>query len=393
MASGRTRALVTPSLLTWARTSAGFDVATVSRKLKVADSLMLAWESGAQSLSITRLRKLADLYKRPIAVFYLPELPLDFDALRDFRQVAGVVATPRSSRLAIETRVAQQRREAAMEITRQLGDEITYVPLSARLDDAPASVAARVREALGVSLDTQFGWRDHYEALNQWKAAVERLGVLVFQTEKLPVTEARGFSLSFDALPVIVLNSQESARGRIFTLMHELAHIALRAGGVCDLHDDERSPTENDRVEVFCNRVAGAVLVPRGSLAEALKSEGLLEERAWEYDALRVLVDRYGVSAEAMLRSLVFAGRYPASEYAVRRDRFQAEYERERKPTGPVPYFRKALNWSGRRFASMTLAAYDDDYISAADVTSYLRIKIGQLEKLRAALRVNVSHD
>ena len=393
MASGRTKALVTPALLTWARLSAGYDVATVSRKLKIRDAVLLDWESGAQSLSMAQMRKLAELYKRPIAVFYLPEPPVDFDALRDFRRLAGSFGATRSSRLAIETRVAQQRREAAVEIARQLGDEMVSVPLSAGLDDTPTSVAARIRDKLGVSLDTQFGWANHYEALHQWKAAVERIGALVFQTEKLPVTEARGFSLSFDVVPVIVLNSQESVRGRIFTLMHELAHLLLRSGGVCDLHDDEPSPSENDRVEVFCNRVAGAILVPPESLAQSLRDEGLATERAWEYDALRALADRYGVSAEVMLRSLVLAGRYPANEYALRRDRFQVEYERERKPAGPVPYFRKALNWSGRRFATMALAAYDDEYISAADVTSYLRIKVGQLEKLRAALRVKVTVD
>jgi hypothetical protein len=35
----------------------------------------------------------------------------------------------------------------------------------------------------------------------------------------------------------------------------------------------------------------------------------------------------------------------------------------------------------------MALAAYDDQRISSADVTEYLRVKIKQVEQIRGALR------
>lgn len=68
MAAGRTIALATPALLAWARVSAGYDVATVSRTLKITDAVLVAWESGAKSLSMARMRKLAGLYKSAIVV-------------------------------------------------------------------------------------------------------------------------------------------------------------------------------------------------------------------------------------------------------------------------------------------------------------------------------------
>jgi hypothetical protein len=44
---------------------------------------------GRQAISLARLRDLARVYKRPLAVFYLPERPREFDAMRDSRRVEG----------------------------------------------------------------------------------------------------------------------------------------------------------------------------------------------------------------------------------------------------------------------------------------------------------------
>lgn len=158
--------------------------------------------------------------------------------------------------------------------------------------------------------------------------------------------------------------------------MHELAHIALRASGVCDLHNDDRSSREIDRIEVMCNRVAGATLVPAASIGPTLEQLGLAEEREWLDAPLRAFADRYSISTEAALRSLVLAGRYPADAYADRHVAFVKAWDSNKQKSGPVPYFRRALGWSGRRFARMAIAPYDDQRISSADLTEFLRVKM-----------------
>ena len=387
MASGRLPALVTPALVRWARTTAGFDVATAAKRLKVTAATVDAWEAGTKPPSLAQLRKMVTLYKRPLAIFYLPEPPQGFTPLRDFRTVSGQRRPLESPRLAIETRRAHQRREAALEIAALLGEEPPPFTVTAALTRDATAVAHALRAHLGVSLAEQYEWRDQYVALNGWKRAVERAGALVFQTESLPVSEARGFSLALFPLPVVALNSKESPRGRIFTLLHELAHIALRSSSVCDLHDASSTFGEVDRTEVFCNRVAGAVLMPRESLGESLAALDLTREHEWADDALRQLADRYGISTDAALRGLVLAGVYPAERYAARHAAFVQAWERERPKSGRVPHFRRALGWAGRRFARLALSAYDDQRISSADLTEYLRVKMPQVEQIRSALR------
>ena len=387
MSSGRLPAVVVPALVRWARTTAGLEVAAAAKKLKVSSAVVGAWEAGDKPPSLAQLRKMAALYKRPLAVFYLPEPPQGFTPLRDFRTLDGKRRTQETPRLAIETRRAHQRREAAIELAQALGEEPAHFTLATALGQDPAVVAGELRTLLDVSLTEQFEWTDQYVALNAWRRAVERAGVLVFQTESLPTSEARGFSLALFPLPVVALNSKESPRGRIFTLMHELAHIALRSSGVCDLHDDSASTTETDRVEVFCNRVAGALLVPSASLADSLAALDLAAEREWADAPLRRLADRYSISTDAALRALVLAGRYPADLYGSRHTAFVKAWDSDKPTGGPVPYFRRALGWSGRRFARMALSAYDEQRISSADLTEYLRVKMPQVEQIRTALR------
>lgn len=78
-------AIVNPELLVWARTSGRFQTAIAAMKIGVSEERILERESGARSPSVAQLWKMAEVYKRPLAVFFLPEPPKTFDAMRDFR--------------------------------------------------------------------------------------------------------------------------------------------------------------------------------------------------------------------------------------------------------------------------------------------------------------------
>src|SRR5436305_1370186 len=76
-----------------------------------------------------------------------------------------------------------------------------------------------------------------YDHLNLWTAALEEAGILVLTTHGggvLP-TEMRAFSLYYDLLPVIMVNGSDAPRGRLFSLLHEYAHLLRRTAGLCDM--------------------------------------------------------------------------------------------------------------------------------------------------------------
>lgn len=376
----RIEAMVKPEMLVWARESARLDIETAAKKAKVTPERMKLWEAGEARPTINQLRKLANAYKRPIAVFYLPEPPSSgFQAMRDFRRLPGNISTNESTELALEIRGVIARREVALELISAIDEEPPDFLLTATLNDDAEVLASEIRAYLGVSVDEQIGWKPGYDSFNAWRAALEDAGVLVFQSVGVRLDEMRGFSISDMPLPAIVVNNKDSVNGRIFTLLHELAHILLREGGICDLYDE-------NEIEVFCNRAAGAALMPR----QRLMAEDMVASKAdgmtWSDGELQALSNRYGVSREVTLRRLLSIGRASASFYGMKREQFQKEYSTYDNPGGPVPPHRKALSRTGRSFAVLVLRAYRQNYITASEVSDFLEVKLKHLPKIESAV-------
>ena len=81
-------ALVKPSLLEWARRSAKISTADAAAKLGVDEGTLIEWETKDEPKpTLARLREMAKLYKRALAVFYLDAPPKGFEVLRDFRML------------------------------------------------------------------------------------------------------------------------------------------------------------------------------------------------------------------------------------------------------------------------------------------------------------------
>ncbi len=100
-------------------------------------------------------------------------------------------------------------------------------------------------------------------------------------------SEMRGFSLYFDVVPVIVVNGADAARGGLFTLLHEYAHLLLHTGGLCDTVTDLGATTPDRRLEARCNAIAAAILMP--AAAVLARPEVVVREHdrsSWDYDAL-----------------------------------------------------------------------------------------------------------
>jgi Zn-dependent peptidase ImmA (M78 family) len=254
------------------------------------------------------------------------------------------------------------------------------------LGETPEGAAARIRDHLGVTRQAQESWSSDYEALNEWRNALESRGVLVFQSTGLPVEEARGFSISQSPLPAVVVNSADTPYARIFSMIHELVHLALRRGGLCDMLDDAARPPEEQKVEVFCNQVAGVVLLPTQWIAtdELVTAHPGME---WTDQELRLLSRRYRVSREVVLRRLLNSGRTTSNFYAAKREQFQREYRQRREESpGFAPPHSTAVGRAGQFFARLVLESYHRELITSVHVAEYLDVKLKHLPKIEMAV-------
>ena len=379
------RAIVKPELLVWARTSAHFQPHVAAKKANVPVERLLEWEAGGSSPTINQLRTLANIYKRPLAVFFLPAAPKQFDAMRDFRRLPGTVEAEYSPELALAVRRARFRREIAMELAEELELDVPRLAFDARsLLENPNQFADEARTLLHVTLQEQYLWRDKYEALSSWTAAVERLGVLVFQTSGVDMREMRGFSISESAYPVIVVNAQDSPRGRVFTVLHELAHLLLHNGGLCDTHEVRQTDSE----EVLCNLVAGTILVPETALLEAVRPmAAALKNGAIADTELTILSRRFAVSHEVVLRRLLTLGRVSLEFYRKKRDELREAYERRSEhQEGFAPHHQVVVRDLGKQYIRVVLGAYHQEAITSSDVSDYFGVRLKHLPKIEQAV-------
>ena len=372
-------------MLSWARTSAGLSEADVAHRLKIDESRLAAWESGADAPTVKQLQRLAAIYKRPVSVLYLSEPPHDFMALRDFRRLPGSGIHQFSPDVLYQMRRAQERREAAIDLFKELGDEPPRFTVEASMEEEPESIGLRIRELLNVTPDLRAAWSGAYDAFNFWRAAVERNGVLVFQASDIALDEMRGFSISEQPLPTIVTNMKDTPNGRTFTLIHELSHLMLRRGGVCDLDEHDRAP-EDRAIEVFCNAVAGAALVPQDQfLAEPIVLSHT-RQQPWLDEDLVALSQHYRVSREVVLRRLLQLSRISLSFYREKRQQFIDEYAGRPRSEGFAPPHTKALATVGRTFARLVLQNYHQEKLSLNAVSDYLGVRLKHLPKIEASV-------
>jgi Zn-dependent peptidase ImmA (M78 family) len=210
--------------------------------------------------------------------------------------------------------------------------------------------------------------------------------MLVFQTTRVDIKEMRGFSLVEATLPVILLNGGDAHAGRTFSLLHELCHLILRDGGLCLPGDDRHS--EGTDHEVFCNRVAGAALVPAESLLAEPIVHRVTNRESWTNEDLTALAREYSVSREAVLRRLLIVGRTTDRFYREKRGQFAAEAAAREADNegGFVPPFRQALNRMGRLYAKGVLEGFYEGRVSASDLSRHLGLKLKHLPEFEAAV-------
>jgi len=122
---------------------------------------------------------------------------------------------------------------------------------------------------------------DHFRDL---RTRIEAIGVYVLLIGNLgshhsAISEKvfRGFAIADDFAPFIIINDQDAVAARVFTLMHEFAHILIGSTGISSSPSTGQATTPKARVERYCNDVAGEFLVPAANLPR-IDSQASMQE-------------------------------------------------------------------------------------------------------------------
>ena len=253
--------------------------------------------------------------------------------------------------------------------------------------------SANLRRYLGITLQAQLAWRKPESALKEWKRAAEAVGVLVFEVSRIPVGQMRGIAVSLRPLPIVILNGADEPSARIFSLFHELAHLAFNVSAIDDgSTEGEGLSAQDARTERFCNEVAGEALVPSEFVEQFLKKSS---EITVDLDSVADLARQLSVSRDVVARRFLSHGRIDQTLYQKWHRHFKDEYEKfikDRKlkakasKSGPSFEVIQARNLS-QTFVRLACDAYEQDYLSLSSVSGLLGMKVKSVFALRDLVR------
>ncbi len=372
-----------PDVLVWARKSAGRDLNEVAKRLGKSPEDIEAWETGASSPTYVQLEKLAyEVYKRPVALFFFPELPEEEEPEHRFRTLPEVeLNLAPDTRFRIRDGLAKQLALSDLTGGKNPAERKVFRDLTATVRSRPSAVANDVRAYLGISVEDQRNWRGVAAALEAWREAIEVHGVFVFKASFVQ-REISGFCLYGDEFPIIYLNNSVAKTRQIFTLFHELAHLLLQKDGVTKRNDSYISQMQGEdrEVEIFCNAFAGEFLAPRDSISTLLVS-GIPSD-----DSVGRSAQELKVSREVVLRRLLDLGVISQQYYQTKAAEWTAEYF-DRQPTDSGGnYYNTQGAYLGKGFLALAFQQLYRGLISRADLADILGVKAKSIDGLEQRL-------
>ena len=283
------------------------------------------------------------VFRRPLITFYLPEPPRRSERGEDFRAPGfGIVSPKEESMLDALVRDVRARQQLVREILEDEEEAVSHPFVGSISQKANAkAVSDAIRETLGVPIEAQRKALSPEQLFAQLRAAAERAGVYVLLLGDLGSPQSdigehvfRGFALADDIAPIVVINDNDAAAGRSFTLVHELAHIFLGASGISGALR-RQSP---HAVEQLCNDAAGHFLLPPGALEQVVQAaQGADAARANELSAAVASLWHVsqGVVVYRFVRNGWISDEVASSLFAAFTDRWRKTKEREKAERDP----------------------------------------------------------
>lgn len=385
------KAYITPNVLKWARESARMSEETAASKVSVPVEKLKEWEEGTQQPTIHQAETLAKAYRRPLALFFLPEIPRDFQPLQDYRRKT---AKPLGTASIFIIREIQQKQAWISEVYEENRDKKLSFVGKYSIKDNPIDVADDLITTLNIN-------PFHYSVekpIREWIDKAESKGIFISRTSfihsrlKLDSEELQGFTISDQYAPFVFVNSEDWDAPQLFTLVHELAHIWIAESGISnEIEPDIKYKDTLHPVELFCNEVAANALMPN-SIMRSLNVHIFDSSK----DVFRT-AKTFGVSSFALLYRALNLDLINIDRYRSLKDQAQKEFEEyllreeeknahKKEPKGgPNPYLLR-LNKNSRLFTQVVLDAFRGGIIDPALASSLLNTQVNNFHKLEAQL-------
>jgi len=385
------KAFITAKVFKWARESAKMTEDIAASKIGVSVVKLLEWEKGESFPTIRQAQTLAKAYRRPFALFFLPDIPSDFQPLQDFRK-KGSKELSTSSIFII--REIQQKQAWISDVNEENGeDKVSFIGRFS-LKDNPVVIAEDIIRTLGVN---PLNYKTNNPIL-EWIDGAESKGIFISRTSfihsrlKLDSIELQGFAIADDYAPFVFINSDDWNAPQLFTLVHELAHLWIAETGISNAVEPSMNRIEDyNPIELFCNEVAANVLMPNSYFTK-LDSNVFNNSREVFKSAKNIGVSSFALLFRALNLKIISLNNYNKLKLQADKDYqdfLRKEEEKKKKAKdkkGGPNYFLLQLNRNSRLFTQTVLDAFRGGSIEPTQASSLLNVKVNKFPKLEAQM-------
>ena len=398
---------INPAILSWARESAALSLEEAAKKIGLTDSTrstagekLRAFENGSNWPTLTQLKKMADVYYRPLGVFYRNQVPIKSNYGTDFRTFSGRKATDRENAL-LDALLRKVHVQQSMVKDILEDDEETRAldfVASMSSEESALNIAHRIRRLLEMKENSDFSdFKNPDNVFAYLRDKIEQLGVFVIISRNLGNYHTdfethvfRGFALADSIAPFIVINDYDARAARSFTLIHELAHIVLGTTGISNSPTSENSNTHDDLIERKCNDAASEVLFPQIKLNEELRQVQSYKSIKEILSMADSLAQKYNISTSLINYRLYRVNFINLSQYKEvsksLHDRWERNREnlkrKNRESEGGPDFYKVRGNQLGKSLIQLIAYTLRSGELTYTKAASALGVKPYMVEKL-----------
>ncbi len=353
---------INPNMLKWVKKNYGFSDNQMATKMGVEIDRYSDFESGSVKPTIRQLRSLAKQVKTPVAAFYLKKQPNGLEFPKDYRNKSEEKPLSVKARLAIrranhvQKYLSTNKKWAIQPIIEQY--KSTY---------KTSELSEILRKELGYTASLRISKDTLYDLLRNY---IESLHILTLELP-LPQKELRGFSLH--GKPTIISTAVgDSIAGRIFSILHEFAHIIKHDEGMCQPYEKYDDKTSS---EWFCNQFAADFLITEAEFRQHIGKNPDVSD-----DRLKDLADAFKTSREVILIRMIHGGLSNWNVYQKKRAEWKMEYEKQSKFFNQPNPINRALRENSKNYASEIYEQLHSERITYSEAADYLGVNINYVD-------------
>lgn len=278
-----------------ARENLGLDTAEATKRISNSlKNLVAEWENGDLFPTWSQVIKLSKLYDVPELLFFSEDAIPKNKAIPDYRVNADDEADNAKIKKLINLVITRQR--WLEKNLKEEGFSRNQIQGSGRNIESPIELANFISKKLDITLDEIkriSGIDAQKKVLNYLFKKAEDRGVFVGKTisyHRIKVKDMRGLFISNDYCPFIVINRRDAQSAQIFSFIHELAHLFRKSDAISNSLEFRNVQGAGNAEEVFCNKVAAELLLPKQEFAREFYEKHDIDRLAEIYKVSKIFI-------------------------------------------------------------------------------------------------------